>query len=780
VRRLLVLLAGALLLLAPLACNGDDSASDTTGPPGTTTAATTTVPAAAALPPSDLPWWNDRVFYEVFVRSFKDADGDGVGDLAGLTASLDYLNDGDPATSDDLGVTGLWLMPIFPSPSYHGYDVTDYRAINPDYGTMDDFTAFLDAAHDRGIAVLIDLVINHTSREHPWFVSSAAGDPAYADWYRWSDSNPGTVSPWGGGPVWHPSDGRYYYGLFWEGMPDLNLENPAVTAEVRDVARFWLDLGVDGFRLDGARHLIEEGDILADTPATVDWLEGFNDHVHTVAPDALVLGEVWSPTVTVAGYVPDALDLAFEFALSEAGTKALAAGDAAPFEGALATVLTAYPDLQWATFLTNHDMDRLMSSVGGDGRVARLAATWLLTSPGVPFLYYGEEVGLQGEKPDERIRTPMPWTAEGPGVGFTTGVPWEPADPGYPTANVAGQTSDPASLLSHYRTLARYRARSLALLRGTTVAVTSASPAITAFLRSEGDDHVLVVLNVSGDRAEVSLDLATGPLAGMQGVVPVVGPAAEAPEVTETGGFTGYQPWATLPPYGFLVLQLTAEPSPPPPPTTVPPVPTTGPATPDDVALVQTLLRAAAEGNVRALQARLAPDATLEMEGRSVPLATAIPDDAGVDASRDWDTDGTVTLRDVVLAQIAWSAVVATGTEMTCAPGGAAVVCEETQGDVFSEAAGLAPQEARWTVTVTDGLFQALAIDGPQEEPPAAWLEQFADYERWVSDTHPDVYPVVFRAPCCTGTPEGLAFTAASVEAQRTLVPAWVAQRASG
>ncbi|MBN1965655.1 MAG: alpha-amylase, partial [Anaerolineae bacterium] len=173
-----------------------------------------------------LPWWNDRVFYEVFVRSFYDSDGDGIGDLRGLIERLDYLNDGDPATTDDLGITGIWLMPIAQSPSYHGYDVTDYYTIEEDYGTNADFLELMGAAHARGIVVIVDLVMNHTSSEHPWFVASAAGDPAYTDWYLWRDDNPGYVSPWGS-PTWHLADnGRYYFGLFWSGMPDLNYMNP--------------------------------------------------------------------------------------------------------------------------------------------------------------------------------------------------------------------------------------------------------------------------------------------------------------------------------------------------------------------------------------------------------------------------------------------------------------------------------------------------------------------------------------------------------------------------
>ena len=463
------LLAFLLIVAAALtACSG--SSTETTAGPTPTSASTSTVAVtttALTEPESMLPWWNDRVFYEIFVRSFKDSDGDGVGDFAGLTASLDYLNDGDPATTEDLGVTGIWLMPVFPSPSYHGYDVTDYRTVNPDYGTMEEFAAFLDAAHERGIAVLVDLVINHSSREHPWFVASAAGDPEYGDWYLWSDTDPGTTSPWSGDPLWHPRDDRYYYGLFWEGMPDLNLENLAVKTEVHDIARFWLeDVGVDGFRLDGARHLIEEGDVVSDTPTTVAWLEDFNEYVHSIAPDALVLGEVWSPTETVAGYVPEALDLAFEFDLAAAGGTAVREQNFATLESAVATAEASYPPLQYATFLTNHDMNRLMSEVGGDVAIAKLAATWLLTSPGVPFVYYGEEVGLEGVKPDETIRTPMPWTDAEPGVGFTTGVPWQPADPSFVAANVADEIGDPDSLLAHYRALIQDRAASVALRRG--------------------------------------------------------------------------------------------------------------------------------------------------------------------------------------------------------------------------------------------------------------------------------------------------------------------------
>ena len=172
----------------------------------------------------DFEWWNEAVFYEVFVRSFADSDGDGIGDFNGLTAKLDYLNDGDPMTDDDLGITGIWLMPIMPSPSYHGYDVTNYQKINPDYGTMADFEHFLAEAHARGIRVIIDFVVNHTSDEHPYFTLSENPNSFYADWYRWEENPPSELGPWGQ-RVWHQDavNDQYYFGMFWSGMPDFEL-----------------------------------------------------------------------------------------------------------------------------------------------------------------------------------------------------------------------------------------------------------------------------------------------------------------------------------------------------------------------------------------------------------------------------------------------------------------------------------------------------------------------------------------------------------------------------
>ncbi|MCK4408633.1 MAG: hypothetical protein KAW67_01020, partial [Candidatus Eisenbacteria sp.] len=345
----------------------------------------------------ELYWWNDSVFYEVLVRSFYDSDGDGIGDLQGLTSKLDYLNDGDPGTDDDLGITGIWLMPINDSPSYHGYDAVDYRSINPDYGIMADFETFLAAAHARGIKVIIDYVMNHCSDQHPWFVESAQNNPDYRDYFRWSPDDPGYSGPWGQDVWhWHPSD--WYYGLFWSGMPDLNYETPAVRDSMFDTATYWLDtIGVDGFRLDAVLYILEEGSQLQNTASTLSFWQDYNTHVKAVKPDVLSVGEAWTSTSTVLQYVTqDRLDFCFEFDLSYATLGAVNWGDAGSLSDKADQVYHLYPHLQFGTFLTNHDQDRTFTVVGEDEGKAKVAAGIYLTLPGIPFVYYGEEIGMVG------------------------------------------------------------------------------------------------------------------------------------------------------------------------------------------------------------------------------------------------------------------------------------------------------------------------------------------------------------------------------------------------
>ena len=446
---------------------------------------------------AELEWWNDTVFYEIFVRSFQDSDGDGIGDFQGLIQRLDHLNDGDPNTTDDLGVTGIWLMPINTSPSYHGYDVVDYRGIEPDYGTMADFQEFLAEAHARGIRVIVDYVMNHASSQHPWFLAAGSGDPFFRDWFVWSPTDPGQTGPWGQ-DVWHRYGSSWYYGLFWGGMPDLNYDTPAVRTSMFDTATWWLDtVGVDGFRLDAVLYIDETGDQLQSTPQTLDFWRDFNLHVKSVDPQALSVGEAWTNSATVNQYViEDRLDLAFEFDLSNAILGAVNSGDAQFLAYKAAQVAELYPYNQYATFLTNHDQDRVLNVLGEDVDRQKVAAGIYLTLGGVPFLYYGEEVGLLGTKPDPEIRRPMQWDGT-PSAGFTTGTPWNEVGPRADEFNVADATQDSRSLLSWYRDLIALRNTTPALRRGDHVPLWSSQTAVFAFLRSYEGQTVMVTVNTA-------------------------------------------------------------------------------------------------------------------------------------------------------------------------------------------------------------------------------------------------------------------------------------------
>jgi glycosidase len=475
----------------------------------------TPVGSPAATPISGATdWWKATTCYEIFVRSFADSDGDGNGDLRGLIGKLDYLNDGEPGSGDDLGVDCLWLMPIMQSPSYHGYDVTDYETIEADYGTNADFRALMDAAHARGIRVIVDFPINHTSVDHPWF-RAAASDPAspYRDWYIFSDTDPGYLGPWGE-EVWHenPYGPGYYYGIFDASMPDLNVANPDVTAALEEIAAFWLtEMGADGFRLDAVKHMIEEGEIQENTPETIAWLANFDDVIHQVKPDAYTVGEVnGAGTDGLQPYYPDTLDQYFQFQLAGAMVNAASFGGATQLRPIVAGTVERLPDDRWAPFLTNPDQNRIASQLGEDPDKLRVAAMLLLALPGTPFIYYGEEIGLPGEKPDEMIRTPMPWSAA-PNGGFTTGTPWEPLQSGWQQRNVAAQRADPDSILATYRTWGQLREVHPALQTGAYLPVDSGRPAVLAFVRQHETETVLVVVNLGGkDTASVTVTLPDG------------------------------------------------------------------------------------------------------------------------------------------------------------------------------------------------------------------------------------------------------------------------------
>jgi len=441
------------------------------------------------------------VCYEVFVRSFADADGDGVGDLRGLISHLDYISDGNPRSSTDLGANCVWLMPIVKSVRYHGYDVTDYYRLDPRYGTDDDFRDLVKAAHARGVRIIMDFVPNHSSSEHPWF-QSALKDPAspYRSWYRWSAVDPNQPGPWGQA-AWHKSPVRdeYYYGVFSPEMPDLNYRNPAVVQEMKKVTAYWLKvMGVDGFRFDAIPYLVEEGDQLKHTRGTHEVLHVLGDAIRREAQASFTVGEMGDGSVDVlASYYPDQLDSYFAFDVASGTVEAARTGDAITYERAVREANARLPAGRWSPFLTNHDQPRTMT-VLSDIAKARVAASAMLVLPGVAFVYYGEEIGMIGPKPDERIRTPMQWS-NAAGAGFTTGTPWEAPQPDWISKNVAAQDSQPASLLNHYRRLIHLRSQHPALNAGDVALGNSSNPAVAAVVRHAPEETILIALNF-GDR----------------------------------------------------------------------------------------------------------------------------------------------------------------------------------------------------------------------------------------------------------------------------------------
>jgi glycosidase len=528
-------------------------------------------------------WWNDAVFYQVFVRSFADSSTgplahDGIGDLPGLIERLDYLNDGDPRTSRDLGVTALWLMPIHPSGQYHGYDVRDFKAVNPELGTMDDFRRLLHECRRRGIRVVLDLVLNHVSSDHPWFVEARRDrESPYRDWFIWTDAVPGWRGPWNQQVWWRTdaaagrrapvrpgdADGPFYFGMFHWSMPDLNYRNPGVTAAMLEVTRFWLaDVGVDGYRLDAIRHLFEDGPVHEHVPATHDWLRRFRRECREARPDAFTIGEVWSPTPQAARYVGDQLDAVFEFDLAYAMIESARTGLAGPFLDAQRRTLEWLPPGQYGRFLTNHDQPRVLTVLKGDLAAVRSAAMLLLLGPGIPFIYYGEEIGMTGDKPDPLIRTPMQWSDAHAG-GFTAATPWQPLNPDHSWKNVAAQDHAPHSLLSLYRDLIRLRRSSPPLRHGLTTLLECDAPSVAAFFRVDprhADRPVLVLINladtpVSDYALSGPAGAAPGPLHGLErlagaGPVALLSPRPD-------GSFDRYTPIAPLPPRSAFVIECS-------------------------------------------------------------------------------------------------------------------------------------------------------------------------------------------------------------------------------
>ncbi len=490
-------------------------------------------------------WWRNTVFYEIFVRSYCDSDGNGIGDFNGVTSKLDYLQ--------SLGIQGIWLMPINPSPSYHGYDVLDYYAVNPQYGTLDDFKNLVVEAHARGIRIIIDLVLNHTSSQHPFFLSANSSPQSpYRDFYIWADSYPGNH--------WYTGNTGYYYAFFGSDLPDLNYKNPDVTAEMDNVVRYWLkDIGIDGFRIDAAKHLIEEGLQLEGTESTHTWLRNFYTMYKAENPEAYTVGEIFGAGAFAATvYTGDQLDQIFNFEMAGGFTGSALGGSNTGINSAITFALEDMPGGEYATFLSNHDQNRIMSTLNGNVGKAKIAASLLLTSPGTPFIYYGEEIGMQGEKPDEDIRLPMQWS-EANNAGFTTGIPWRAPAANYLQANVADEANDPDSLLSHYCNLIMIRNQHPALRYGSISPIATTNTGVYAALRVSDSETILILLNLTKNPINnYSLSLKTASLSdGSYQIDPILGTGLGASLSISGGVFNNSLPLAELSPFSTTILQVS-------------------------------------------------------------------------------------------------------------------------------------------------------------------------------------------------------------------------------
>jgi alpha-glucosidase len=487
-------------------------------------------------------WWAKGVFYQIYPRSFQDSDGDGVGDIAGIIDRLPYLG--------ALGIDAIWLSPIFPSPmADFGYDISDYVGVDPLFGTMDDFDALVAAAHAAGLRVILDLVPNHTSDQHPWFVESRSSrSNPKRDWYLWRDPRPDGSAPTNwmsefGGSAWQydPGTRQYYYHAFLVQQPDLNWRNPQVRMAIYDVMRFWLRKGVDGFRVDVIWHLIKD-DQFRDNPPNPSYRPGRPPHekllplystdqteVHGVIEeirrvidefdDRVLIGEIYLPLERLVTYYGKELagaHLPFNFALLSASWNARA------IENIIAEYEAALPAGAWPNWvLGNHDRPRVASRVGQDQ--ARVAAMLLLTLRGTPTLYYGDEIGMhqvaippdQVKDPFEKnvpgigvgrdgCRTPMQWDAK-PFASFSRSQPWLPLADDYLHQNAANLSADEQSILNLYRALIKLRKNSPALMSGAYVPI-AAKDELLLFKRQGGEGSVLIALNFGADPISITSD----------------------------------------------------------------------------------------------------------------------------------------------------------------------------------------------------------------------------------------------------------------------------------
>ena len=526
-------------------------------------------------------WWQHAVFYEIYPRSFADSNGDGIGDLNGIAAHLDYLR--------NLGVDAIWLTPCYPSPQVDfGYDVSDYRAIDPMYGTLGDFDRLASAAEQRHIRIIMDLVVNHTSDQHPWFKESSESlTSPKRDWYIWRDGKPNGQPPnnWlavFGHSAWtlDPRTNQYYYHYFYPQQPDLNWRNSEVRDAMLDVTRWWIDRGVAGFRLDAVDTLMEDP-TLTDNP-TQPGTNRFGDpnqtpikntnlpELHDVLRDlrnvtdehdSVLIGETWTSNIQQLNDYYREIQMPMDFMFTMVNRVS-----APEFRKqiALAESATGWP----VYVISNHDMIRSYNRYGDGAHnddIAKLLAALYLTLRGTPVMYYGEEIGMQNndptrledvkdligklgwpnEKGRDGERTPMQWSTR-TNAGFTSGKPWLPVPDSSRSYNVESQLRDKNSILSLYKALLSLRHKDPALLDGKYIPLNETDPNVLAYLRSYGRRNVVVILNMSNVEQRVSLDLAAHGIDRTRGTVLISSSSSGAVDVTEM----------KLAPYAFVIANL--------------------------------------------------------------------------------------------------------------------------------------------------------------------------------------------------------------------------------
>ncbi len=467
-----------------------------------------------AFPEEALPDGSSRVFYEIFVGSFSDSDGDGTGDLRGIINRMDYLNDGDPASGVSLGVEGLWLTPVFRSPSYHKYDVTDYYTIDPAFGTMDDLRELVALCHERDVKLILDLPINHTGTAHRWFkyfrFAQTVHDDRhdYYDFYVWA---PDGETPAGRTFSHLSGTGISYEANFASSMPELNFDNPAVREAVLDVAKFYLELGVDGFRFDAAKYIY-----YGNTESSVAFWQWYTDEIRAMRPDAYLVAEVWDSDGVTGKYAP-CLDC-FDFTVSQAGgliAETAKAGNVdrytAYVEKYLESITSKRAGAMYIPFVSNHDMDRASGYLTAASGQMKAAANLYILGPGSPFIYYGEEIGLRGSRggasSDANRRLAMRW-GDGDCVRDPDGTTYDAAK--QTESTVKSLMGYGESLYNYYKRLIMLRKANPEIAAGTYTALSVPDSKLGGFTASWQGKSVMVIHNTTQRTIELSLDTVTG------------------------------------------------------------------------------------------------------------------------------------------------------------------------------------------------------------------------------------------------------------------------------